>query len=397
MGQSKRLALDESISSDVMFEPGQRDTFIFRIKDTFGKGGPKSVSVWHDSHSDGDEWKLDSIMVKDLTHERLHKYTFGVEGMEFGPPPNMYNQARTSVVNMGGTSNGSGGGGGGKDDCAAPLSGRYASGSVTETGLWMRTIKGDKKRVLEHDESLIPPGTEIPTMTVDGDPRHKTWLLRTQKQARAKKKVAEELAKQEVEKQADRRKASESFNKKGLKNYVKTKMRQKKEEEAEAQKKQEEEVKVKTRLETARKTMQSRRGNTYDTWLEKKKAEKAKVKQAKILEHTRALEVEARRAQENQACVEAWELKARQKSRKAKRSTTRTVKAEITEAWEVQAALKKSAYYSPIYGGYVVQPGEANFNAQQGFMEEGANPEQRWLYGGRAAMGLSKADNWVYD
>ena len=53
------------------------------------------------------------------------------------------------------------------------------------------TIKGDKKRVLEHDESLIPPGTEIPTMTVDGDPRHKTWLLRTQKQARAKKKVAE--------------------------------------------------------------------------------------------------------------------------------------------------------------------------------------------------------------
>ena len=37
--QSKRLALDESLMDRVMFEPGQRDTFIFRVKDTFGKGG----------------------------------------------------------------------------------------------------------------------------------------------------------------------------------------------------------------------------------------------------------------------------------------------------------------------------------------------------------------------
>ena len=310
----------------------------------------------------------------------------------FGPPPNMYNQSRTSVVNMGG---GSGGSGGSSSD-AAPLSGRYASGSVTETGLWMRTIKGDKKRVPDHDDTLIPAGTEIPTMTVDGDPRHKTWLQRTQKQARAKKKIAEDIVKKELEEKAERRSNSESFNKKGLKNYVKMKMEQKKREEAEANKKAEAELKVKTRLETARKTMQSRRGNTYDTWLEKKKAEKARIKQAKIEEHAHALEVEARRAQENRACLEAWELKARQKSRKAKRSTTRTVKAEIAEAWEVQAALKKSAYYSPIYGGYVVQPGDATFNARQSFMEEGANPEQRWLYGGRAAMG-STADNWVYD
>lgn len=43
--------------------------------------GPKSISVWHESDAEGDEWKLDSIMVKDLTHKRLHKFTFGVDGM----------------------------------------------------------------------------------------------------------------------------------------------------------------------------------------------------------------------------------------------------------------------------------------------------------------------------
>lgn len=339
--QSKKLALDESISSDVMFEPGQRDTFVFRIKDTLGKAGPKSVSVWHESRSEGDDWKVDSIMVKDLTYKRLHRFTFGVDGMVFGPPPNMFTQARTSVVNLASAATS-------KSD-APPLAGRYASGSVTETGLWMRTIKGDKKRIPDHDES-IPAGTEIPAMTVDGDPRHKTWLLRTQKQARAKKRIAEEIVKKELEDKEERRKASLSFNKKGLKNYVKSKMKQKREEVAAAAQKKEAEEKVKVRLETARKTMQSRRGNTYDTWLEKKKAEKARAKQAKIMEHTRALEAEARRAQENQACIEAWELNARQKLRKSKRSTTRTAKAEIKEAWEIQAALTKSAYFSPIHG-----------------------------------------------
>jgi hypothetical protein len=95
--ETRKLELDESLTSDILFEPGQRDTFVFRCED-LGLNGPKSVSVWHESMQDGDEWRLDSIMVKDLTHKKLHRFNFGVDGTVFAAAPNMVIQPRGYVT-----------------------------------------------------------------------------------------------------------------------------------------------------------------------------------------------------------------------------------------------------------------------------------------------------------
>jgi hypothetical protein len=210
-----------------------------------------------------------------------------------------------------------------------------------------------------------------------------------------KKKKESDAEKAKLEQVKEKRENSVAFNKKGLKNYVKSKDAQTKTDAAAKAAKLKVAEEKHARLEKARLEMQSRRGNTREVWMEQKKAKEMVSKQAKIAEHARAIEAEARRAEENKASLEAWELKARTRLAKTKKTTTRTVKKEISQAWDINTALKKATYYSPIINAMVVPAGDQVFNARQSYMEP--IKETRWVYGQRAGVGVPKQANWVYD
>jgi hypothetical protein len=366
--ESGVLSLEQS-NHDVMFEPGQRDTFAFMLPD-LGKGGAKSVSVWHDSEMEGDEWQLDYVIVVDVKRKLHHRFQFNNAWV--GPPPNLLTLARTSVTSLAKATRP-------KASLSAP------AGLVTGTGLWMN-------KTATHQPKTQPPD-DPDEEEKEKAARFQGWLNAANGKIRKKKQAAKELESHKAalaEEKAEDKKAAATFHKK----WDAKKRRQAREMAAEAERAAKTAAEKAERLKAARLKFRSERAFDTETWLAKKDDERKAKAKAKADTRANRIEVEHRRRQQNGAATEAW---ARTLEKKAFRSTgkaVRRVEADVAEAHRINASLRNPVYYSPATEGPAVQLNPQSVRMK--FVHPEANVPQRWLYGARAALGKPSDEGWGY-